>query len=49
MGNDLAERGAAFGRDAFGHKQLGLAAGCAQLIVGKEIRAKWRTNKVSPG
>lgn len=45
-GQYLAEAGGAFGKDSFGHTQLGGAGEVLRAIVEKEVKAKARTNKL---
>ena len=45
-GNYLAESGGTFGKDSFGHAQLGGAADVLRAIVEKEVGVKARTNKL---
>ena len=44
-GKYLADAGGAFATDAFGHKQLGGAAGAVRAIIEKEVGVKCRTNR----
>lgn len=45
-GNYLAEAGGKFGKDSFGHSQLGGAADWLKQIVETEVGVKCRTNKL---
>lgn len=44
-GKYLAESGGAFGKDAFGHTQLGGAADVVRAIIESEVGVKCRTNR----
>ncbi len=44
-GNYLADAGGSFGKDSFGHTQLGGAAEALRAIVENEVGVKCRTNK----
>jgi ATP-dependent phosphofructokinase / diphosphate-dependent phosphofructokinase len=44
-GKYLAEAGGSFGKDSFGHTQLGGAADAVRAIIEKEVGVKCRTNR----
>lgn len=46
QGQYLAEAGGSFGKDSFGHAQLGGAGEVLRAIVEKEVKVKARTNKL---
>lgn len=46
QGQFLAEAGGSFGKDSFGHAQLGGAGEVLRAIVEKEVKVKARTNKL---
>jgi 6-phosphofructokinase 1 len=45
-GNLLAETGGAFGKDSFGHAQLGGVGECLREVIEKEVGVKCRANKL---